>query len=183
MGNTTPRLREQTSSLKKAFKQFSIYSLFVNNARRALNSAISTVKDLDRYLTEQAMVTGKTRKEVFGLVKTYQKLATQYNATSKEVAEVNTEFMRQGKSMEESIQLTEAALASARVAGISGAESVDYLTTALNGFQLAAEDAMKVSDKFAAVAASSAESNIVLLSTMPKLLLVQYFVNPLSVPA
>ncbi len=153
-----PKLNQQTGALKKAFKQFSIYALFVNNARKALNSAVATVKDLDRYLTEQAMVTGKTRKEVFGLVKTYQSLAKQYNATSKEVAEVNTEFMRQGKSMEESIQLTEAALASARVAGISGAESVDYLTTALNGFQLAAEDAMKVSDKFAAVAAASATS-------------------------
>lgn len=156
--NPIPQLKEQPNALKKAFKQFSIYTLFVNNARKALNSAVTTIRELDRYLTEQAMVTGKTRKEVFSLVKTYQNLATQYNATTKEVAEVNTEFMRQGKSMKESIQLTEAALASARVAGISGAESVNYLTTALNGFQLAAEDAMKVSDKFAAVAAASATS-------------------------
>ena len=156
--SSLPQLKEQSSALRKAFKQFSIYTLAVNNARKALNSAIATVKDLDRYLTEQSMVTGKSRKEVFGLVKTYQSLATQYNATTKEVAEVNTEFMRQGKSMKESTQLTEAALASARVAGISGAESVNYLTTALNGFQLAAKEAMKVSDKFAAVAAASATS-------------------------
>ena len=158
VGESIPQLKEQQTSLKKAFKQFSIYTFAIQGARRALNSAVATVKDLDRYLTEQAMVTGKTRKEVYGLVSTYQNLATQYNATSKEVAEVNTEFMRQGKSLSESIQLTEAALASARVAGISGAESVNYLTTALNGFQLAAEDAMKVSDKFAAVAAASATS-------------------------
>lgn len=158
ISTSTIRVKEQTGALKKAFKQFSIYTLFVNNARKALNSAISTVKDLDRYLTEQAMVTGKTRKEVFGLVKSYQSLAKEYNATTKEVAEVNTEFLRQGKSMSDSLQLTEAALSSARVAGISGSESVNYLTTALNGFQLAAKEAMNVSDKFAAVAAASATS-------------------------
>lgn len=151
-------LKKQDGMLKRAFKQFSIYNLIIRNARNALNSAVSTIKDIDKYLTEQAMVTGRTRKEVFGLVKSYQTLAKQYNATTKEVAEVNTEFMRQGKTMEESMQLTEATLASARVAGISGAESVNYLTTALNGFQMAAEDAMRVSDKFAAVAAASATS-------------------------
>jgi uncharacterized coiled-coil protein SlyX len=151
-------LKKQDGILKRAFKQFSIYNLIIKNARNALNSAVSTIKDIDKYLTEQAMVTGRTRKEVFGLVKSYQSLAKQYNATTKEVAEVNTEFMRQGKTMEESMQLTEATLASARVAGISGAESVNYLTTALNGFQMAAEDAMRVSDKFAAVAAASATS-------------------------
>lgn len=52
--------------------------------------------------------------------------------------------------------LTEAAAKSAKVAGISAANAVDYLTTAINGFQLSAEDALSVSDKFAALAATSA---------------------------
>lgn len=52
--------------------------------------------------------------------------------------------------------LTEAAAKSARIAGINATQAVDYLTTALNGFQLSAEQAVSVSDKFAALAADSA---------------------------
>ena len=64
--------------------------------------------------------------------------------------------MKQGKSIKDALTLTQAAVSAAKIAGISTADSVNYLTTALNGFRLSAEDAMSVSDKFAAVAASSA---------------------------
>ena len=64
--------------------------------------------------------------------------------------------MKQGKTVQESLTLTKAAVSAAKVARVSVSDSVNYLTTALNGFRLSAEDAMRVSDKFAAVAASSA---------------------------
>lgn len=126
--------------------------------KKALNSAVKTVKDLDKFLTEQAMVTGKTRKETYGLLKQYQDLAAATGATTKAVAEVATQFMRQGKTAQDALTLTEAAIKAAKVAGISATESVNYLTTALNGFRLTAQDAMSVSDKFASVAAQSATS-------------------------
>lgn len=155
--NKTPIVKNNDNrEFKKVFKEFSIYTMMQRTLTKAVHSAVRTIRDLDKYLTEQAMVTGKTRKEVFGLTKSYQNLAIQYNTTTKEVAEVNTEFMRQGKTIADSLKLTQAAIASARVAGVSGAESVNYLTTALNGFQLSAKEAMTVSDKFAAIAAASA---------------------------
>ena len=155
---TTKGLEKQSSSLGKAFKQFSIYAIAVRTARQALNSAAKTIKDLDKYLTEQAMVTGKTRKETYALLKSYQQMAGELGATTKEVAEVATQFMRQGKTAEDAMTLTRAAISAAKVAGISATESVNYLTTALNGFRLSAEEAMKVSDKFASIAAQSATS-------------------------
>lgn len=149
---------KRSTSLGKAFKQFSIYALTIKTLKTALRSTIVTVRDLDKYLTEQAMVTGKTRQETYALLGSYQKLAQQTGATTKEVAEVATQFMRQGKTAKEALTLTEAAVSAAKVASISAADSVNYLTTALNGFRLSAEDAMKVSDKFAAIAAQSASS-------------------------
>ena len=149
---------KQTSSLGKAFKQFTIYAIAVRTVKKALKEAVATVKELDKYLTEQAMVTGKTRQETYALLSSYQKMASQLGATTKEVAEVATQFMRQGKTTADALTLTNAAISAAKVAGISAAESVDYLTTALNGFQLSAENAMAVSDKFAAIAATSATS-------------------------
>ena len=151
-----PLIEKQTSSLGRAFKQFTIYNIAVRAAKTALREAVQTVQELDKYLTEQAMVTGLTRKQTYELVGAYQELALQCGATTKEIAGVATEYMKQGKTIQESLTLTQAAVSAAKVARVSVGDSVNYLTTALNGFQLSAEDAMRVSDKFAAVAASSA---------------------------
>lgn len=152
--NTT----QASSSLGKAFKQFSIYNLILKNIKIAAREAVKTIKELDSSLTEQAMVTGKTREQTYALLSDYQELATQTGATTKEIANLTTQFMRQGKTTEDALVLTQAAMSAAKVAGISATDSVNYLTTALNGFQLSAEDAITVSDKFAAVAASAATS-------------------------
>lgn len=149
-------IEKQTGSLGKAFKQFTLYNVAIKAVKTAMKEAVQTIKELDKYLTEQAMVTGMTREQTYGLVKSYQDLALQCGATTKEIAEVSTEYMKQGKTIQESLILTEAAVKAAKVARVSVGDSVNYLTTALNGFQLSAEDAMKVSDKFAAVAAASA---------------------------
>ena len=149
-------LKASNSGLGGAFKEFTLYALAINALRAAGQEAVKTIKELDKYLTEQAMVTGMTREEAYKLVGSYQELALQCGATTKEIAQVSTEYMKQGKTVQESLVLTEAAVKAAKVARVSVGDSVNYLTTALNGFQLSAEDAMKVSDKFAAVAASSA---------------------------
>ena len=161
-------LKKQETSLGKAFKAFTIYNLVLKTVKRSLHEAVQTVKQLDRSLTEQAMVTGKTRAQTYSLLSSYQALAKATGATTKDVAEVATQFMRQGKTAQDSIKLTEAAVSAAKVAGISATESVNYLTTALNGFRLSADQAMKVSDKFASIAAISATSYEELATALSK---------------
>lgn len=148
--------KKQNSTLGKAFKSFSLYAIALKTAKKLLKEVTTTVIQLDKSLTEQAMVTGLTRQQTYKLLQSYQDLASQTGATTKEVAGVATEYMKQGKSVTNALKLTEAAVSAAKIAGISTADSVNYLTTALNGFRLSADDAMSVSDKFAAVAASSA---------------------------
>ena len=149
---------QTSNSLGKAFKQFSIYAIALRSIKKAAHEAVSTIKELDRSLTEQAMVTGKTRKQTYALLSSYQELAAQTGATTREVAGLATQFMRQGKTTQDALTLTKAAMDAAKVAGISASDSVNYLTTALNGFQMSAKDAMLVSDKFASIAANSATS-------------------------
>lgn len=150
--------KASTSALGKLTKQVGLWAIGLRLAKRAISEVKSTIIELDKSLTEQAMVTGKSRKEVYGLLSSYQQLAIQTGATTKEVSATVTEFVRQGKSFQEAITLAEAATSAAKVAGISSADSVNYLTTALNGFRLSAEQAMSVSDKFAAISASAATS-------------------------
>lgn len=149
-------LNKQKTSLGGAIKQLSLYRIAWAQVKKLYHEVISTITELDKSLTEQAMVTGKTRQQTYALLSSYQSLASELGTTTKEIASVATEYMRQGKTIEESLTLTSAAVSAAKVAGISASESIDYLTTALNGFQLSANDAMSVSDKFAAVAATSA---------------------------
>ena len=149
---------KQSSTLGRAFKQFSLYAIALRTIKQAAKEAISTIKELDKSLTEQAMVTGKTREQTYALLSSYQALAAQTGSTTREIADLATQFMRQGKTTQESLVLTEAAMSAAKVAGISATDSINYLTTALNGFQLSANDAMSVSDKFAAIAANAATS-------------------------
>lgn len=149
--------QEKNNSLMgKALKNFTLYTITIKFLKKVLREVQQTIIQLDKSLTEQAMVTGLTRQQTYGLLKSYQDLASQIGATTKEVASVATEYMKQGKSIQDALTLTQAAVSAAKIAGISAADSVNYLTTALNGFRLSAEDAMSVSDKFAAVAASSA---------------------------
>ena len=154
----TEGINQQSSTLGRAFKQFSLYAVVVRAIKQAAREAISTIKELDKSLTEQAMVTGKTREQTYALLSSYQELAAQTGSTTREIADLATQFMRQGKTTQESLVLTEAAMSAAKIAGISATNSINYLTTALNGFRLSASDAMSVSDKFAAIAANAATS-------------------------
>lgn len=155
-GGSAKEAKKEESTFSRVAKNLTIYATVIRTLKSAVNEAKATIIELDKELTQQAMVTGKTRQETYALVGSYQELAAQCGATTKEIAGVATEYMKQGKTVSDALVLTEAAVSAAKVAGVSTSDSVNYLTTALNGFQLAAEDAMKVSDKFAAVAAASA---------------------------
>jgi TP901 family phage tail tape measure protein len=153
---TTTAIQKQQTALGRAFKQFTLYALVIRAAKSALQECISTITELDKSLTTQAMVTGITRQQAYSLIGSYSELAKQTGATTKEIAEAASEYLKQGHSIQDSLTLTKAAVSAAKVAGISVSDSINYLTTAVNGYRLSAEDAMSVSDKFAALAASSA---------------------------
>lgn len=90
------------------------------------------------------------------MLENFQELAQATGKTTTEIANMATMFYQQGKNTTDVLKLTEAAAKAATIAGIDGSRSIDLLTNALNGFQMSANDAMEVSDKFAALAASAA---------------------------
>ena len=93
--------KAQSSSLGRAFKQFSLYAVVLRTVQKAAREASRTISDLDKALTDQAMVTGMTRKQTKALLSDYQNLAAQLGTTTKEVAGVAREFIRQGESISE----------------------------------------------------------------------------------
>lgn len=149
-------VKSNTSLVAKASKQVFTYGTIMSFMKRIYRETITTITEMDKALTGMAVVTSMSREETWQLVGSFQKLAEQTGKTTSEIAAMATKFYQQGKSTQQVLQLTEAAAKAATIAGIDGSRSIDLLTNAMNGFQMSANQAMIVSDKFAALAASAA---------------------------
>jgi TP901 family phage tail tape measure protein len=146
---------EKKGLLARAGATFS-YGLIIGQLRRVFQQTLQTVRELDKAMTEAAVVTSMNRKEAYELLGAYQQLARNTGLATSEISGVVVEFLKQGRTMKDAMELAEVSAKSAKVAGISAEEAVKYLTSAVNGFGLAATEAEAIADKFAAVAASSA---------------------------
>ena len=156
VNTNTAAQNKNNSTVAKAAKQVFTYGSVMGIFRRVYRTTIQTVVEMDKALTDMAVVTSMNRQEAYQLVGEMQALAQATGQTSTEIANMVTKFLQQGKSLTQAMELTEAAAKAATIAGISGSESIDLLTNAMNGFQISSSHAMEVSDKFAALAASAA---------------------------
>ena len=156
VNTNTQAHQKNTSVIGKAAKQVLTYGTVIGLLRKAYQTTLSTIKDMDEALTGMAVVTNMTREETWEMAGTFEELARSTGLAVTEVANAATMFYQQGKSTTQVLELTEAAAKAAAIAGIDLTTSVDLLTNAMNGFQMSANDAMEVSDKFAALAAAAA---------------------------
>ena len=78
--------------------------------------------------------------------------------TTTEVAKLSIEFFRQGREASDALELTRTAAEFAKIAAIDVKEAANFLTAAINGFNLSASDASRIIDRFAALGAGAAAS-------------------------
>ena len=154
--DTSNKLKKQQASLGGVVKSLFSWTAAWNIGKKLYREAIRTINEMDKSLTGMAMVTGQSREEVDALIPRIQKLAKETSTAMTEIAGLITEYTKQGRTLEESFILAEETAKAAKIAGISAAESIQYMTSAINGFNLAAKDATRVSDIFANLAAISA---------------------------
>lgn len=153
---TSAKLNKQEASLGKAVKSLFTFGQAWNLGKKLYSEAVKTIQEMDQALTGMAMVTNMNREQTDALIPRIQSLAKETSTAMTEVANLITEYTKQGRSLEESFILAEETAKAAKIAGISAAESIKYMTSAINGFNLAAADATRVSDVFANLAAISA---------------------------
>lgn len=111
---------------------------------------------MDESITGMMVVTGKTREEVEGYIVAIKNVSAATSTAMTDVANLVTEYVRQGRTMKDALLLAEETAKAAKIAGISTRDSIIYMTSAINGFNLAVKDATRVSDIFANLAAVSA---------------------------
>lgn len=159
------------SSFKGYFNNFMSYGL-VNNAMNAMTTAIrqsiNAVIELNTAMTDVQMVTGETASQTAELAKEYSEMAQSLGATTTQIANGASEWLRQGKSIEETNQLLEASMVLSKVGAIESSQATELLTSTLNGYKMEAEDAMHVVDAMSKVdleAATSVEELAVALQS------------------
>ena len=159
------------SSFKDYFNNFMSYGL-VNNAINAMTTAIrqsiNAVIELNTAMTDVQMVTGETASQTAELAKEYSEMAQSLGATTTQIANGASEWLRQGKSIEETNQLLEASMVLSKVGAIESSQATELLTSTLNGYKMEAEDAMHVVDAMSKVdleAATSVEELAVALQS------------------
>lgn len=149
------------SGMKDAVARVINYTL----AYRALWKAVQLTREsfqiaveLNSAFTDIQMVTMGTTESIRELKDAYAELAVEMSSTLQEVAAGSDEWLRQGKTAEETSELLRSSMVLSKVGAIESADATSYLTSVLNGYKMEVEDAMHVVDAMSQVDIESASS-------------------------
>jgi len=143
-------LKDWGSQLQQAIKTTITYTFttgLMYAALSQLKDGVQYIKDLNKEMVSIQMVTGQTKEQIDGMALSYNKLAKAMSVTTMEVASGSLEFIRQGKSAEETGILIKNSLMLAKLGNMETADSSDRLTSIMNGFKMKAEETGVVVDK------------------------------------
>ena len=161
---------QQVNSELDHFKSRIAYFFGAQNAvnlfKRALRSAFETVKDLDKVMTETAVVTKFDVSDMWKQLPEYTKRANELGVTIHSAYEAATIYYQQGLETNQVMEVSNQTLKMARIAGLDAAEATDRMTNALRGFNMEINEmnATRVADVYSKLAAMSA-SNVDEIST------------------
>ena len=148
-------------SVRDAFSAYTLANLLERGLDKVVEAgreAIDTVKELDDASLQLQLATGKTREEAKSMISDYRELGNELGNLTQNVAESADEWLRQGKTVEETNTLIADSVRLATIGQISSSDATEYLTSAMNGYKVAVNDVYKISDKLSSIDMASATS-------------------------
>ena len=149
-----------TEELKRAFSQISqfagIYNILENvivDGGRAMAQAVLQVDDA---MTDLQMATGVSQQRAAGLMSTYADLGQGLKATMVDVSASATEWLKQGKSIEESQKLARDSIVLSKIGDLSSEDSTKTITAAMKSYDMAESEVMNFVDEISAIDMASA---------------------------
>jgi TP901 family phage tail tape measure protein len=134
-------------ALKTAFSSFGIWMISGTALMQSLNffkQGISFVNELNRSLTEIAIVTGQTQQQVNSLGYSYNKLAQQMGVTTNEIGMTSASLYRQGLSAEEATKRMKTVIEYAKISSLDIKTASEIMTAAINSVGVSATKASDV---------------------------------------
>lgn len=171
MENSLDQVTESTrrlENIQNAIKRWFGFNEVINLTKRAVRDAINHIRELDKVMTEIAVVTDMGQEDLWDQISTYSKIAQEYGVSTVGVYEVSQLYYQQGLATAEVMQLTEETLKMAKIANIDYANATDYMTVAIRGFKLEMSDAQNIVDVYSNIAAVTASDTEELAVAMSK---------------
>lgn len=150
-------VRSWSTRMGDAIKNTISYSLslgLIRRAQQAFNEALRFTIDLNTEMTKIQVLQvegAQTAEEIYALAESYNALAQELGATTKEIAQGSVEWLRQGKTIAETQELLKASTMMSKLGNLEAAQSTEYLTSVLNGYGMEASRATEIVDKLVAV--------------------------------
>lgn len=158
LDNDLNRVGTSFGSLSKKIEEGITHFLTFGLAWRALDGledvlhrSVDKVIELDTAMADIQVVTGQTDAQVKQTINDYADLAYQLGSTTDAVAQGSLEWLRQGRSIEDTTTLLKASTMLSKIGMLGSAEATEYLTSTINGYHLSVEEAVEVVDKLTAV--------------------------------
>lgn len=149
--NEVERLKEQV------FDFFSIGNS-IELFKKSVRSAFDTVKELDKAMTETAVVTDFTIGDMWSQLPQYSEMANRLGTSILGAYEATTLYYQQGLKTNEVMAVSNETLKMARIASMNAADATDLMTAALRGFNMEINEgsAQRVNDVYSELAAVTA---------------------------
>ena len=173
---STEEFREQNevagevSGLMQRIKQFTGLTGAALIARRALHDAIETTKELDKQMTEMAVVTNLEVGDFWNQLPEHTERANALGVAINEIYKAETLYYQQGLKAAQVTQLSTSTLKMARIAGLNAEDATNKMTAALRGFNMEINEtnANRIADVYSKLAAITASNVQEISSAMTK---------------
>lgn len=140
---------------KRALKQIGqfamTYGLVQNTVMQIPSQMISAVKDYDSAMTNMQMATGISNNQAQELMNTYSDMGKQLKVTGVDVATSATEWMKQGKTIEESNKLAQDSIVLSKIGDLSSDDATRTITAAMKSYDLNESQVMDFVDQISAI--------------------------------
>lgn len=143
-------------TIKNQVNQYIGLAAIYRYTKKYIQDLVQTYKEFDQSLVAIAAVTGQTRDQMWANIGVYNKMAQSLGTTTQEVINASKLYYQQGLTTTSVLKLTEETVKLATIAELDSADATEYLTTAMNGFKLSAEESTRVTDVWANLAAKTA---------------------------
>ncbi len=119
----------------------------LNKVQKEIANVYQNILKLNEAMTDIRIVTGANVDEANSLMTSYNKLAKELGTTTTEVAKSASEWMRQGYTASESVNLIASSVKLARLGFMDMTSATTSLTAVLKGFNLQATESSEIVDK------------------------------------
>lgn len=162
--------KRDIDSLRQSLLNFFGIQNAIQLFKRAVREAYDSVTELDKAMTQTAVVTDFSVGDMWDQLPEYTKMANDLGTTTLGAYETTTLFYQQGLKTNEVMEVSTETMKMARIAGMDYVDATNMMTAALRGFNMEINEtsAQKVNDVYSELAKITASDTQEISTAMTK---------------